>query len=212
MNVNLLPLLMVKLNEGEKRALQIIVVLVAIIFIAVGALSKIIKRHLEKEGEAIDSYMHPLIRYSIIKNPSEFRSYVFKRESRQLYISLRWTLRIFFLMLGAYIVYTIYFQNGDFAHSFQILRDMFFVLQWPSVKIFGLRLISDWPVVVKSPQFYLTIEGYITYILALGVLGTFLKSASVTLVFLGRLNRSSAVAVKSFSKNLEAGVEIINEE
>ena len=205
-------LLMVKLNEGEKRALQIIVVLIAIIFIIVGALSKIIKRHLEKQGEAIDAYMYPLIRYGIIKNPSEFRAYVFRRESRQLYLSLRWTLRMMSLLLIGYVLYMVSFQDGNFALSTHILRDMFFDLQWPTVKVFGLTLISDWPVVLKSPQFYLTVEGYITYIVALGALGTFLKSASVTLAFLGRLHRSHQFAVKSFSKNLESGVEIIHEE
>lgn len=210
--MNSYVLFLVKLNEGEKRALQIVVVLITLLFLLVGALSKVIKGYLEKQGEAIDGYMYPLIRYGIIKNPREFKAYVYRKETRQMYLSLRWTLRIFLLILLGYILYVVSAQGGDFSRSSMILNDMFFQLDWPTVKVFGITLVSDWPTVVKSPQFYLTIEGYITYIVALGMLGVVIKSAGVTLTFLGRLHRSQQYAVKSFTKNLESGVDIIHEE
>jgi hypothetical protein len=203
---------MVQLNESEKRALQIVLVFIAITFIVVGIIASVIKTRLAKEGEAIDAYMYPMVQYGVIKNPQEFRRYVFKRESRQFYIAMRWTLRAFFLLLIGYILYMVNFQDGNFALSSHILKDMFFDLEWPTVKIFGLRLISDWPTVIKQPQFHLTIEGYITYIMALGALGAFIKLMFVTLTFIGRLQRSSHVAFKSFSKNLESGVDIIQDE
>ncbi len=204
--------LMVKLNEGEKRAVQIILVLAAITFIIVSIIAKLIKNRLTKEGEVIDSYMYPLIQYGIIKDAREFRRYVYRRESRQLYISLRWTMRTVLLITALYLLYMINFQQGDFHQSWVILQDMFFKLNWPTVKVFGITMVSDWPTVVKAPQFYLNVLGYVTYITALSALGLVIKSSVVTLAYLGRLQRSSDVAVKSFTKNLEKGVDIIHEE
>lgn len=204
--------LLVKLSDSEKRALQILIVFIAIAFIIISGIASLIKKKLEKEGRSIDGYMYDFIRYGIIKNPSEFKSYVFKRESRNLYLSLRWAMRLFFLVIGGYIVYVIFAQLSDFKLTFQILGDMFFKLDWPKVKVFGITLVSDWPTILKSPNFHLTLMGYLTYISAIASLAMFFKLAKVTLTFIGRIQRSNKVAIASFSKDLEGGVDLINEE
>ena len=85
------------------------------------------------------------------------------------------------------------------------------ILDWPKTEIFGMQIISDWPTLVKGPEAELTLKGYITYIYALILIYSLFKFIHDILIFNARLSRSNKTSNSAFGKNLEDGVDRINE-
>ena len=74
-----------------------------------------------------------------------------------------------------------------------------------------MQIISDWPTLVKAPEAELTLKGYITYIYALILIYSLFKFIHDILIFNARLSGSNKTSNSAFGKNLEDGVDRINE-
>ena len=203
------PSLLVKLSESEKKALIIVAVIFAFIFVVIGLIIKLIKDWYTRKGEDIDNYMYDLIKYGVIKTPNQFRNYVNKRERRDLYLKIRIPMRILIIVGLIYVICNLTFTN--FNESWCILKDLAYKFDWPTTKVFGMSIICDWPKIIKYPEVSLTIEGYITYISSVVFIICSIFLIRSTLIYNARIARSTFVSTKAFKKNLENGVEIIHE-
>ena len=203
------PSMLVKLSESEKKALIIVAVIFAFVFVIIGLIIKLIKDWYKRKGEDIDNYMYDLIKYGVIKTPNQFRNYVAKRERRNLYLMIRIPMRILIIVGTIYIVCNLTFTS--FSESWNILTDLAYHFEWPTTKIFGMSIICDWPKIIKYPEVSLTIEGYITYISSVVFVICSIFLIRSTLIYNARIARSTFVSTKAFKKNLENGVDIIHE-
>ena len=203
------PSLLVKLSESEKKALIIVAVIFAFIFVVIGLIIKLIKDWYKRKGEDIDNYMYDLIKYGVIKTPNQFRNYVNKRERRNLYLMMRIPMRILIIVGSIYVICNLTFTN--FETSWTILKNLAYNFEWPTTKVFGMSVICDWPTITKYPEVSLTIEAYITYISSVVFLVCSVLLIRSTLIYNARISRSTFVSTKAFKKNLENGVDIIHE-
>ena len=205
------PQLLVSLSENEKRVLLILFIVLTSAFLLFGLLIKGISAWARSKGKAVDGYMYDFVKFRVIKTPAEFRHYVFKRETRYLYLNSRWMIRILIVSSVLFVLYVENVLNGDYFEPLRILEDLLPILDWPKTEIFGMQIISDWPTLVKAPEAELTLTGYITYIYALILLYSLFKFIHDILIFNARLSRSNKTSNSAFGKNLEDGVDRINE-
>lgn len=210
MQMNRLPLL-IKLSETEKRALIIIFIIVTFCFVLFGLIVKAIRNWMERKGRAVDSYMYDFVKYGIVKNSSEFRTYVTKRETRTLYLSSRWMFRILIAATVAFILIFNHFFEGNFQIFLDILGKLLPELHWPTTSLFGMEIICDWPEVVRPIEVYTTFEGYVTYVYALVCIYSLGKLIHDILLYNARISRANKAAITAFGKNLDNGVDQINE-
>ena len=205
------PQLLVSLSENEKRILLILFIVLTSAFLLFGLLIKGISAWAKSKGKAVDGYMYDFVKFRVIKTPAEFRRYVFKRETRYLYLNSRWMIRILIVSSVLFVLYVENVLNGDYFEPLRILEDLLPILDWPKTEIFGMQIISDWPTLVKAPEAELTLKGYITYIYALILIYSLFKFIHDILIFNARLSRSNKTSNSAFGKNLEDGVDRINE-
>ena len=205
------PQLLVSLSENEKRILLILFIVLTSAFLLFGLLIKGISAWAKSKGKAVDGYMYDFVKFRVIKTPAEFRRYVFKRETRYLYLNSRWMIRILIVSSVLFVLYVENVLNGDYLEPLRILEDLLPILDWPKTEIFGMQIISDWPTLVKAPEAELTLKGYITYVYALILIYSLFKFIHDILIFNARLSRSNKTSNSAFGKNLEDGVDRINE-
>lgn len=203
--------ILAQLSEGEKRTLIVLAVIFAFAFVLIGLIVKGVSYWMEIQGKNIDGYMYDLVKYGIINKPSEFRRYVWKRESKQLYLRLRWMMRLFVLLAGGFIAYVYMFQNGNFQISLDYISNLRIEFAWDTTTMFGLTVISDWPYVTKLPIVDMSINAYVAYVALVAVIWAGLTLIINTLAFIGKISRSNRVSNTSFGKNLENGVDRIDE-
>ena len=205
------PLILISLSESEKRVLLILFIIFTAAFLLFGLLIKGIKSWATSKGKAVDGYMYDFVKFGVIKTPAEFRKYVFKRETRYLYLNSRWMLRILVVSSLLFVLYVENFLGGNYAECLSIIEKLFPVLEWPKTEMFGMSIVCDWPTVIRESQAELSIKGYVTYIYALILLYSLFKLIHDILIFDARLARSNKTSNSAFGKNLDNGVDRINE-
>ena len=205
------PQLLVSLSESEKRVLLILFIVLTAAFLLFGLLVKGIRTWADGKGKAVDGYMYDFVKFGIIKTPSEFRKYVLKRETRFLYLNSRWMLRVLILSSVLFVLFVENFLDGNYQEPLNILERLLPVFDWPKTEIFGMQIVSDWPTLIRKPSAELTLKGYVTYVYALIVLYSLFKFMRVILIFDARIARSNKTSNTAFGKNLEDGVDRINE-
>lgn len=205
------PQLLVSLSESEKRVLLILFIVFTSAFLLFGLLVKGIKSWADNKGKAVDGYMYDFVKFGIIKTPSEFRNYVFKRETRYLYLHSRWMLRILIISSVLFVLYVEHFLDGNYMEIIDVIERLFPVYDWPKTEMFGMSIICDWPTLVRASEAELSIKGYVSYIYALILLYSLFKLIHDILIFNARLSRSAKTSNSAFGKNLENGVDRVNE-
>jgi hypothetical protein len=194
---------LVQLSESDKRKIAIIAIILATLIVLIGIIGDAIKKKYEKEGKYIDSYMFDLCRLRFIKNANQFKNHVVNRESRTLYFETRWSFRFIFILTILFLLYFYNFNQFDFTNAFKAIDSLQLKLSWPTEKFFNLRLISDWPTVVKSPKPLLTIDGYVTYTYLLLTTLMFIFIFNHIFIYNARIKRAKILMNTVFSPNLE---------
>ena len=180
-------------------------------FLLVGLLVKGIRSWSENKGKAVDGYMYDFVKFRVIKTPAEFRRYVSKRETRYLYLNSRWMLRILIITSILFVIFVETSLAGNYKECLDIIDRLFPVLDWPKTEIFGMQIICDWPTLVREPSAELTLKGYVTYIYSLILIYCLFKFIHDILIFSGRISRANKASNSAFGKNLDEGVDRINE-
>ena len=197
-----LPLL-VQLNDKEKKAIGIVAAVVLCVLLLVGLLARLLLAVKDRQGRKIDSYMYDMVQYKVIETPLAFRNYVFKRESKLLYLHNRWYLRILIVVAALIGIYIVTVLKGDYQQLLTIFKDFFVKINWPTTTLFGLNIINDWPQIEKAPKIYTTVNGYITYIGMLVGFVVGIKLICSAFSYYAKLDRSNKVSTKAFGKNLD---------
>lgn len=162
----IIPLL-IKLTEDDKRliiSLCLIIILVGIIY---GYFVKVVKNVMKKQGDAVDNYMYNLIATKIVDNPKSFKKVAYEKSFRKFYFA---SFLPFFLMAFICILILIYqlvMEKTSWNFIFDNINQIFFTLEWPTSKIFGITLISDWPSITKTPVFHFSLEAILSYVFLL---------------------------------------------
>jgi len=198
-----MSIFLIQLSESDKKKIAIIAIILATVIVLIGIIGELIKKRSEREGEYIDGYMYGMIRFKLITNVDKFKSYVKQREERSLYFDTRWKFRTIIILTILFFLYFYNFRNFDFTGMYNALDSLTFELYWPTERFFGLTLISDWPIVKKTPNPVLNLDGYVTYTYILLVFISFVLILDRLFIHNARIKRAKYVAHKALAPNLE---------
>jgi len=120
-------------------------------------------------------------------------------------------MRIFILLTGGFIAYVYIVQAGNFQLTLDYIDNLSIEFDWDTTTMFGMTVISDWPYVTKLPIVDMSIDAYVAYIALVTAIWVGLTLIINTLSFIGKISRSNKVSNTSFGKNLENGVDRIDE-
>ena len=197
------PYFLVTLSEKEKKALIILAVIIAFIFVVIGFIHKLVKNYMNKKGKEIDGYMHELCKYKVITNPHEFKAYVTKRETKNFYLQLRWIFRIMILVSVGFFLYIKLVEDSNFKILIEALKSLSLEFGYETTTIFGMEIICDWPFVMKYPEPLLTLTGYVCYIFTFVVIIFIFSLIKAILDYNAKLKRGRVVSKTVFTKNLD---------
>ena len=141
-------------SEADKRALIILLVLLAIALLLIGLIGVAIRFAMRFQARRADTMMHDVAKSRVIDNPRDFIRFGWKKNCRVLY---RDSLLPFLVALVGIIIWVIFnlatgrWQDNIFEH----FGELFFRIktdnsQYPPddplfVKVFGVTLFARWP-------------------------------------------------------------------
>ena len=199
---------LIQLTEKDKRILIALFIALILLFVLVAYIGQGIKSLMKRYAKGIDGYMHELCSAKLVTNPREFRSQVFKKESKVLYKNTRWIFRIFILCTVGFVAYSLIFKPGGeatpFAYFGDSLKTLFIDFDWPKGEFFGIKNFPvDWPYVAKWPSPTFTVPSIVSYLTFIVWVFTFFGLFTSTLKFIARINRSRIKSEEVFTRSLD---------
>lgn len=172
-------LFLFKLNEETTRILIGLIIFFILFFIIVGYIALLIEKTMKKQSKRAGEMMHNVTKAKVITNEKDFIRFGNKKNN-QLFIK-RSVIPFFVILLGTiiYVINGLVMKNFSFVEISKGFATIFF--QWdfegtPTVVIFGVRVISEWPELINVPHFeaqywasYIIYPAYLTGIIWLMV-------------------------------------------
>jgi hypothetical protein len=194
------------------QRLELLYLLLALIFIIlalVGGIGWLFETLIKKYGDQVDAETWKIYETRTVSTPKEFARVAFKKSHRQAFKDYFWALLTIASMIGLLLGYMAIFNDPTliddlFNYQTRGFNTIFPIFDWaniPTSEFFGLRLISDWPVLLNVPRF--VPEATISYILFLLALLGGLLTFRATLSLIGRTLRIQSKKNQIFMKNLD---------
>ena len=201
-------IMLVKLSEKDKRLLIALFILLIVIFVLVAYIGNGIKALMRKYSKGIDGYMHDLCKAGLVKNPSDFRKQVVKREIRVLYQKTRWAFRIGIIVTTLLLIYGFVAKpSGEeqvFAFFGEAMNNLKITAEWPRGEFFGFKNFPvDWPTVTKWPTPQFNLPSIVTYLCVIAYIYVGFILFTANLCFIARLNRGRVKSTEVFEKSLD---------
>jgi len=200
----------IQLNDTDKKALIILLILMVIALLFVGLLGMAIRAVMSHQAKRADNMMHDVTKSHVIDNPRAFRAFGRKKNNRAFY---RDSLIPFAIAVFATLIWVIYniatskWTDNIFANC----KDLFFDYDWEGtaddpvfVKVFGFSLLSRWPDVTHYPEF--NIEHLASYIIVFFYVVSWVYYAYVCQAYLARAFMIYRRSTEVFHKSLEGYV------
>ena len=151
----------------------------------------------------MDYEIHEAVIRRVISTPEQLRKYGSIKNRRRFFVE---SIPAFLIILVSVIAYVINaFVTGKWTNTyFKEFGDFFYQWDWenaPTVKVFGVKVLSEWPATTNVPHFELEHLG--SYILCILWLAATIYFAIVIQAFIARgflLNRRCRTV---FGKSLE---------
>ena len=206
--IRFLPYLnfLIKLTERDKRIVVALLIVFIVAFVLIAYIGNGIRALMRRYSKGIDSYMHKLCSAELVTNPRQFFAQVFKKETKRLYFSTRWVLRIFMVSFVLFYIYAASVQGDGpmFAFVGERLNDLKIIFEVPKGEFFGISNFPiDWPRIARGPQPQFTLEGISTYLMFIVTVATIFGITTSTMKFIARLNRAKKKGAEVFTKSLD---------
>lgn len=199
---------LIQLTEKDKRILIALFIILILIFVLIAYIAQGIKSLMKKYAKGIDGYMHELCSAKLVTNPQEFRTQVWKKESKVLYKDTRWIFRVFVVTTVAFIVYSLIAKPGGdstpFAYFGESVKTLFIDFNCPTGEFFGIKKFPiDWPYVAKWPSPEFSVPAIVSYVIIIVWVGTLVGLFTRTLRFIARIHRARDKADDVFTRSLD---------
>lgn len=208
-----------QLDERTKKIILVLCALFIILLLISGTIYFFISKFMEKESRKMDTYMYPLIKNRIVKNPKEFISCLFYHETRFYFSEAKWGYRSLIIFTGVAFAVTFICFKGEYKDFFSKAFDIIPIINWQTIgdvnqalKESGVDTTLSGPswlpaslfpeFISKNPDFtdpmlYCSVIYYSTVLFSM----FFLSKA--TLAFLARFIRGTSLSKKVFNRDLD---------
>lgn len=158
-------LMLDKMNENTKRILIILCLAIIILFVLVGAIATAVQAAMKKQGSKADEMLAAVTKVDYFDKESKYTKFAIKKNIRVFYKQARIP---FLIILGCFAAYLLYCLFGGAPWGYNPFNgtDGFGSIlikfgKAPREKFFGIKLISDWPPIIKPEPVK---EGIFSYI------------------------------------------------
>lgn len=200
---------LVKLSENDKRVMIALLLVFILLLLILGYIFMLIKHLIKKQGDAVDTYMYDIMRAKLVNSPKEFRKISFEKSLRKFYFQARIPFLIMVVSLAMVFIYQLLTETASWNFIFNNISDLFFKFgPWPTTKLFGITLPSDWPEVIKNPELHFTADGIISYIFLVSMSYGIIHYMFIVLGLISRNYRTRVIAHDFFKKDLKKLKEV----
>ncbi len=197
--------LLVSLSESDKRVLIAILLIFILIFILIGYLVKLVKYIIKVQCSFVDKSMYDILDANLVTDKKQFFKISFEKNRRKFYYDSKIPMIVIILVFLVILGYQIVISNFSWNFIIDNLKDAYFTLSWPTTKIFGIPVISDWPSISKSSVFHFDkFDGWLTYILFIAFVYGFIHFLVCSTALLARNIHTIKIGNEYFKKDLKA--------
>lgn len=196
-------LMMQKLSENTKRILIIFLLIFIILFVFIGAIATAVQSLMKKQGLKADAMLENVTKAEYFKKESKYIRFGVKKNIRLFYRQARIP---FLIILGTIIAYILYclFGGAPWGYNPFNSTDGFgsILIKFgkpPTEKFFGIKLISDWPPIIKPQP---TTKAIFSYIFVPINIGGYIWILGETLGYIARSFRIRKIAKSIYRKKL----------
>lgn len=192
----------INLSENTKKALLIFFLIFVILFVLIGYISLAVQGVMKKQGTKADEMLANVTKAEYFDTEKKFRRFVIKKNIKVFFVEARIP---FLILLGSWIAYLLFcLFSGKWGYNPLSRQEgfgtLFYQLNWPKEKFFGIKLISGWPEVIAKPHFEaIAIFSYLFVPVNIFGIGWFLYC---TQAYIARSIRSRAIARSIYRKKL----------
>ena len=145
----------INLSENTKKALLIFFLVFIILFVLIGYISLAVQGVMKKQGSKADEMLANVTKAEYFDTEKKFRRFGIKKNVRVFFVEARIP---FLILLGSWAGYILFcLFSGKWGYNPLNRQDgfgtLFYELNWPKEKFFGIQLVSGWPEVVTKPHF-----------------------------------------------------------
>lgn len=195
-------LLASKFSESDKKIAVILIVILLFVIIIFGYLQKLVGYIMRYQGLQVDTMMFNIMKTRTIEDKKTFRKEAY-RKSMVLFVKKSWlSFTITLCLVFAILIYGWATNDNSFSYFSEGWDALIYKLDWPTTKIFGLTLISDWPTVTSTPDYSWEFSKYYAFIITiLGSISALFYLYQVQ-AYLSRCLRIRQLNRKYFTKQL----------
>lgn len=196
--------LLIHLTESDKRILISLCLILILIFIIIGYVAKLVKYLIRVAGDYVEKSMYDILDADLIQDKKHFFKVSWEKNTRKFYFSARLPVIILILLLCVVLIYQTVIENYSWEFFSFYLKEASFELLWPTQKIFGISLISDWPTITKASVFYFNkFDAWLTYLVFIIGIYAIIRFIICSTALLARNIRTIKVGNEYFKKDLD---------
>lgn len=191
----------ISFSESDKKITIILLFLLLFIILIAGYLQKLVGFIMRKQGLKIDTLMYDILKTKTIDDKKTFKKEAYRKSN--VYFCLKAYIPFLGILISVLAILIYGWAKKDPGMTYYSkINDLFYQLNWPTTKFFNLTIISDWPKVIKSPDFSWNIDKY--YSLFFTILGGCFALVFLFQVqgYLSRCLRIRQLARNYFTKEL----------
>jgi len=149
---------LVKLTENDKRLIIALILIIVLLFFIIGCIVRVVKKTMQTQSKRADKMLRDVVEAKIFTKENQLIKFGIRKNWRLFYKQARIP---FVIMLAAsliIIIYCITMNNWHvnlFDNKDEGIGTLFHTFKWnetPTVKIFGITVISDWPPLAYPPH------------------------------------------------------------
>ena len=195
---------LIHLNESDKRILISLCLILILVFVLIGYLVKLIKYLVKVQGDFVEKTMYDIIDADLITDKKHFFKVSWEKNTRKFYFNARLPVIILISLLCIVLIYQTVIENYSWEFFSFYLKEASFELFWPTQEIFGVPLISDWPIITKPSVFYFDkFDAWLTYLVFLVGIYAIIHFLLCSISLLVRNIRTIKVGNDYFKKDLD---------
>lgn len=194
---------LIKLSENDKRILIALLIIVLLIVIIVGYITKLVRYIMRKQGRMVDNMMVDIVKANLVTTPKEFKKVAREKNFRQFYFEALPPMGALIILSLVVLLYQLFMEKTNLNYIIEYISKLSFELSFPTTYFFGINIISDWPTIVKGPEFFFNFDSIIAYLVLLVGIYFIIHFSICVQALIAREWRLRHAATTVFQKDLD---------
>lgn len=185
----------------ERRLIFVLLIVFLLLIIIAGYLQKLVGYIMRQQGLKVDTMMYNILTNKVIVDKKIFLKEAY-RKSMVYFVKKAYLPFIGILICTFAILIYGWANNNDFSYYTSGIDSFSYHFYFPTTTLFGMTVISNWPSVVKTPDFSFEISKYYALVFTVLLIISGLIYLYQVQAYISRCLRIRQLARKYFIKEL----------